>query len=422
MDNYTAIPNELFWDLQSGKINNRQFNILLWLRYRAGYKTGITKQACAERIKFEMFGGDEGRNSINVRTIQRELNRLHKMGYITSHHVEGRRGSYQITVNNYLSQRKDKDGTVREVLLNPKETTAWHELNESSVADDEATVVADTSGDRDGDSDGDTPAYTLLPLRSTTSTTIQKPELVSGFVGKVVATAPPTLAAAAAAGNDDDGGCSSFSNGVILDEGKKPSDLPQCDMPIPSEDEQQIVLDLSRAFGMEFFDSVKYAPAVRSIYAAMILRSDTFDLRGLIQFAQQHKFWKTRIVNIEALAKAMHNLEPSGLIQQYTVFLNKPRPKSKVDRLNIEAQKDTEGMVHTLDKGGISRPMKAKRAELAEAYGAKSFDDLTAEEEAFIDGEEVATVSKSFDIDDDETGVPESAFDFDSRARSAGRL
>jgi len=356
MDNYTAVPNELFWDLQNGKINNRQFNILLWLRQRAGYKTGIVKQVSAERIKYEM-GWHEIESAPCVRTIQRELKRLHQTGYITSHHVEGRRGSYQITVNNYLSQRKDKEGTVMEVLLNPKETSSWQDLDETPVADKTVPPVAEPPGEPYSERYGEPPAYTLLSLPFTTDTTIQKPELVGLSVG-MVATAP-TLAAAAAAGNDDASSCFQ-SSGAILDEGKKTPDLPQCGMKVPLEDGRQIVLDLSKAFGMEFFDHDKYAPAVSSIYAAMIIRSDNFDLKGLIAWAQGHTFWKTRIVNLDSLAKAMHNTEPSGLVQQYTVFLNKPRKKSKIEHLNAAAHRDVPVMLATLEGGGISGPMKER--------------------------------------------------------------
>ena len=54
MNDYTALPNQLFRDLREGKINNTMFDILAWLHMRADYSTGIVKKVSAKRIQAEI--------------------------------------------------------------------------------------------------------------------------------------------------------------------------------------------------------------------------------------------------------------------------------------------------------------------------------------------------------------------------------
>ncbi len=180
---YTNIPNWMFEDLLEGKLNNKQFLILCWLRRRANWSTGITSGVSAVRIIAEMWPDElEGRQRPSERTIQRELKRLRQCGYITSFHVLGQKRSYKIMLHNYVALN---DG--EEVILNPKDTTDYRDLPSTCEGDDDGDSSGDVTVTCRG-RDGDSSAYTLDSLASLDSS-----DSLKGKVSKSVSEQAPSL-------------------------------------------------------------------------------------------------------------------------------------------------------------------------------------------------------------------------------------
>jgi hypothetical protein len=154
--NYTNIPNQLFEDLMEGKIDSKMFLILAWLLRRADYSSGVAIKVSAPRIRAEMWGDELEIPIPSLRTIQENLKRLDRSGYIVSHHVAGRKASYPVSLNNYNAQIKGKDGALTPTVLRPVDTVCWRDLPEFRRADKIDVGRADAPGDASGDSSGDT--------------------------------------------------------------------------------------------------------------------------------------------------------------------------------------------------------------------------------------------------------------------------
>jgi hypothetical protein len=172
MANYTNIPNQLFDDLADGKINSKMFVVLVWLLRRANYSTGGVIKVSAPRIRAEMWGDDLEAAIPSERTIQEILKRLDRSGYITNHHIDGRRGTYAVTVNNYSASIKGPDGAPTSVVLNEVNTTCWRDLPEfdcsekkdAGCGDPAVTAPVTVRGDC-----GDPSAYTSVSPASSNS-------------------------------------------------------------------------------------------------------------------------------------------------------------------------------------------------------------------------------------------------------------
>lgn len=153
---YTAFPNHLFDDLIQGKIDNMMFNVLVWLYRRANWKNGIAVRASSQQIRAELWGGwTYEKNPPSERTIQEKLRRLVEMGYIVSHHMAGRRGTYSISINNYPALTPAGE----EIILRPTETKSLDEVLAASCGDDDGESSAESSCD---------PAVSLPRTHSTT--------------------------------------------------------------------------------------------------------------------------------------------------------------------------------------------------------------------------------------------------------------
>jgi len=166
MADYTNIPGWLTRDLWDGKITNKMFNVMVWLFSRANFKTGIVKMVSAKRIQLEQWADDREQDRPCERTIQEILYRLDQCRYITSHHQQGVRGSYPVTLHNYPAVKKSKDGAVIQVVLNPTETLDWHDLPKTRSGDKQPDLCGDASGRTSGegscDASGDASAYTSI--------------------------------------------------------------------------------------------------------------------------------------------------------------------------------------------------------------------------------------------------------------------
>ena len=159
---YYKIPLQLFEDLANGKITNKMFVVLVWLYRRADFYTGVVKQVSARRILGDLWADDREDGRPTERTIQELLYRLRECRYFTSHHVQGVRGSYCITLNNFVAVKRNDGETTAIALLRPTETLDWHELPKKRRGDSQLEVCADASDEISGDGSGDASAYREL--------------------------------------------------------------------------------------------------------------------------------------------------------------------------------------------------------------------------------------------------------------------
>ena len=159
---YSKILIQLFEDLADGKITTKMFVVLVWLYRRADFYSGVVKKVSAARVLSEMFADDREDGRPTERTVQELLYRLRECRYFTSHHVQGVRGSYSVTLNNFPAVKRNDDGTTAIILLRPTETLDWHDLPKKRRGDSEVDVCADASDDTSSDGSGDASAYTEL--------------------------------------------------------------------------------------------------------------------------------------------------------------------------------------------------------------------------------------------------------------------
>jgi hypothetical protein len=142
MANYIHIPKSLQDDLWEGRITSKMFHVMEWLLARANFKTGEVRMVSAKRILHEQWNDDEDKLP-DDRTIQRIIQRLHNCHYIVSHYKPGSKLSYKVTINNYQTAKRDKNGVVMrddelsviEAVLNQIDTLDWRELLNPDVAD-----------------------------------------------------------------------------------------------------------------------------------------------------------------------------------------------------------------------------------------------------------------------------------------------
>lgn len=159
---YTRIPDWIFDELRSGKINSKMFLVLSWMFKHADWKTGIVRKVSAKRIREEMWGDEVEDKRPSLRTIQEYLWRFRECDYWKSSHIPGQRQTYIIALNNYIAVTTDKEGARIEELLRPTKTKDWHDLPKTRCADNDGFDCADVSGDASADASGDPSAHTTL--------------------------------------------------------------------------------------------------------------------------------------------------------------------------------------------------------------------------------------------------------------------
>lgn len=164
MSEYVNIPLWVFNELHAGRINNKMFSVLVWLFRRANWRNGTVRQVSAKRIIAEMWGDDHEDKRPTERTIQEYLYRFHACHYIESKHVQGQRGSYTVTINNYPAMKTDENGAVTFEVVNVAETSDWRDLPKTRCGDEGGSDCGDASsgasGDASADASGAASAYT----------------------------------------------------------------------------------------------------------------------------------------------------------------------------------------------------------------------------------------------------------------------
>jgi len=317
MNDYTALPNQLFRDLREGKINNTMFDILAWLHMRADYSTGIVKKVSAKRIQAEMWG-DEYDEAPSLRTIQKWMKVLETCGYIKSLHLQGTRRSYLVVINNYCTAKRDEngkivrdaDGDAEEIVLRPIETSDYRDLLASSCADDDAEDDGEPSGDRAVSvrgSCGEPSAYTLLnhyPTPASPSPSL--PCTRGSSSGGSHAAAPEILS------SQEDRGVPVKSQDPALSDGtfETPSlsqvggeAAPSPARATPSQSDE--ACKLAEGFWTQIGSPVEYRHRVATKWRDLIcakvgLHSPEY-IAGLIAWALESEFWYPRIKNSRSL-------------------------------------------------------------------------------------------------------------------------
>jgi hypothetical protein len=135
MEDFTALPNEWLDHLGDGRLTVPMFIILTYLKSSCTWENG-TWRGEAMRIWYGV-GANANGEFIELRQLQKHLRRLGECGYITSHHVPGRRGGYKIDINNYVTKRgRGKD--AEEITLRPTDLKDLRDVPLSECAEEDA--------------------------------------------------------------------------------------------------------------------------------------------------------------------------------------------------------------------------------------------------------------------------------------------
>jgi len=325
MADYTNLPGWLTADLFSGKITNKMFNVMVWLFYRANFKTGVVKRVSADRIRAEQWADDREADRPSERTVQECLWRLDKCGYISSAHVQGQRGSYSVTIKNYPAVMIDDKGAVSYKVIHPTETIDWHDLPKQRCGDKAPDLCPEASGDASGDASGEASAYTTV---------------VSAVVPTVVT--PVVSGASKQASKLTPQAPSEPSVGVLPSEGKageaaEPQGWSHDEL--WQEQNPESVTHITNILSSEFKSG---EVSWEDTLAVMKGLAGTIDpesknavpyLESLLHYAFDHPFWKTRILTIKSLAKALRNVGETGLMAQYE------RAQDKAERKPVGKKK-----------------------------------------------------------------------------------
>jgi hypothetical protein len=138
---YIALPYELYEAYNNGEITDSMYEVMVWLHRRADWGSGKVRMVSAERIAVECG------LRFKPRTIQDALKNLDDCGWITSHHLQGKHGSYWITVNNFTALI----GALKEQVANAKEVMAYKNGCPVGCGDDRGEVVSENVSDDCGD-------------------------------------------------------------------------------------------------------------------------------------------------------------------------------------------------------------------------------------------------------------------------------
>jgi hypothetical protein len=112
---YIALPYELDDVYNNGEITDSMFEVMRWLHRKADWSTGKVKMVSAKTIYFTINGRAE------IRTLQDALQNLAACGWITTHRLKGQRGSYWVTIHNFVALT----GAQKDQVLNPKTVTPY---------------------------------------------------------------------------------------------------------------------------------------------------------------------------------------------------------------------------------------------------------------------------------------------------------
>jgi hypothetical protein len=112
---YIAIPHELYDARNNNEITPSMYEVMVWLHRRADWAKGNVRMVSAERISIELGG------MFKPRTIQDAMHNLETCGWITLHRAPGQRGSYWVTIHNFIALT----GAQKDSVLNPKEITSY---------------------------------------------------------------------------------------------------------------------------------------------------------------------------------------------------------------------------------------------------------------------------------------------------------
>jgi len=157
---FTKLPTDLQDAYWRDEITRSMYEVMGWLLRRADWSTGRVQQVTAPTIHHQT-----GRK-FSIRTIRDAMANLEACGWITSHHVPGRRGWYWVTLHNYGAASGAMSGEV----LNPKNVIAYRHAEPAECRDECPETSSETS------SDG-------APIRETTEPTepLEPPQTAAEF-------------------------------------------------------------------------------------------------------------------------------------------------------------------------------------------------------------------------------------------------
>jgi hypothetical protein len=158
---FAAVPYRLIDSLGDGDISPSMLAVMILLYRWADWKTGKVKHTSAKAIA-RFCGG-----KWSERTIQEDMRRLEKMGYIARDLTLGSHKWYGVTIHNYIAAvkhavkgvdgrpEKDAEGRIITAVkmepINIKKIDGWSEEEEDSLRGDCADASADTSYEASGE-------------------------------------------------------------------------------------------------------------------------------------------------------------------------------------------------------------------------------------------------------------------------------
>jgi hypothetical protein len=130
--------------VESGKIGLLDFSIYIWLGLKADYKTGL---AISSAQMIHQLAPRQFVRASSVRTIQRSLKHLERIGWIKTWKIRGNHGNYPILINKFSVYQSvaDKNGKVvtEDLWTSVEKTTDWKHVVFEPVAEETNTLVGD---------------------------------------------------------------------------------------------------------------------------------------------------------------------------------------------------------------------------------------------------------------------------------------
>jgi hypothetical protein len=132
-----AIMRDLQDHLIAGKISFFDLGIYTAIHWQADFKTGVWWGSAPKLHAI-------GPTGFSLRSVQRSIEKLTRIGFLKPFHKHGQRGNYPVLINKYLPL----SGARRNFRLNAVESTDWRSPKYEPCAVDDA--LRDTLHDTDG--------------------------------------------------------------------------------------------------------------------------------------------------------------------------------------------------------------------------------------------------------------------------------
>jgi hypothetical protein len=125
---------------------------------------------------------------------------------------------------------------------------------------------------------------------------------------------------------------------------------------------------LALAMGLDYFGD-EHVPMLQQLTRwASIYGKDVKYLKGIWLWSQGHKFWKTRVLGLDSMVKAMGNQTEKGLVAQYNRAMARKQDKNKNGHapLWVHKKQDDGSMVRSLGRKPVTTLERDELIEVLE--------------------------------------------------------